>query len=247
MIYTRRGFIRILDYYFDEPTVPMAADIVRYNQWSYRVPGNACTEFYTVLLDLCRSRDALLNAMKREARYEIRRAGREGLAYEYYSDPDLSTIDEFCGFYNTFAAERGLARAPRTRIVLVCESGCLRLSRVSLKGETLTWHAYLTSGSRARLTHSVSLYRNRTDAGERALIGRANRFHHWEDMVRFQTEGIRTYDLGGWYPGAEDPKLLQINKFKEEFGGRVVCCFNCTRGVTLRGRVVLSVRSLGWK
>jgi len=185
--------------------------------------------------------------MNKGARYEIRRAATDGLVYEYCSSPDVATVDAFCGFYNTFAAQKGLAKAPRTRMLLVSRSGALSLSRVSLGHETLVWHAYLTVGSRARLTHSASLYRGTADVARRQLIGRANRFHHWQDIICLRAHGIATLDLGGWYPGTENSQLLQINKFKEEFGGHVVRGFNCTRGITLRGRLVLWIRSANWK
>lgn len=70
----------------------------------------------------------------------------------------------------------------------------------------------------------------------RNLIGRANRFHHWQDMLRFKQAGIRVYDFGGWYQGTTDTEKLGINRFKAEFGGTVVTNYNCKLLLTAKSR-----------
>jgi len=47
------------------------------------------------------------------------------------------------------------------------------------------WHAYILSGRTARLLHSGSCFRNR-EAHYRALVGRANRWLHWKDMLQLK-------------------------------------------------------------
>jgi hypothetical protein len=87
-------------------------------------------------------------------------------------------------------------------------------------GDDMLWHERVSSSSllpveheRARLTHSASLFRIEADSAERNRIGRVNRLLHWDDMVRFQELGMRTYDLGGWYTGSRNEALLRINAF----------------------------------
>ena len=79
---------------------------------------------------------------------------------------------------------------------------------------------------RARLFQSASSFRELDSSSMRSLTGRANRFQHWHDMLRFKEGGVVSYDFGGWYEGREDQERLRINSFKEEFGGQVVKAFN---------------------
>ncbi len=243
MIESRRSGIRLVDYYFGEPTSPVQVDIVRYHLWEYPVLGCDCYEFYTIVLDLTQSEGSLFGAIKQGTRYEIRRAqSSDHLTYRCWENPKPDIVQSFCDFYNGFAAEKDLPKAPRTRLQHLSRSAGLAISSVSNAHETLVWHAYLKTPARVRLDHSASPFRSTEDVARRQLIGRANRFHHWQDILLFRGLSIATMDLGGWYAGTEHKKLLQINKFKEEFGGHVIRGFNCTTGVTWRGKLALRIR-----
>ena len=63
-------------------------------------------------------------------------------------------------------------------------------------------------------------------------------------MLHFKKQGYLVYDFNGWYAGIEDEKRLQINQFKEGFGGRVVHSYDCEEPLTLRGRLYLILRSM---
>ena len=58
------------------------------------------------------------------------------------------------------------------------------------------WHAYHRNTERVTLLYSASFFRN---SDLRTQVGRANRLHHWLDMLRYKNAGIATYDFGGWY------------------------------------------------
>ena len=46
-------------------------------------------------------------------------------------------------------------------------------------------------------------------------------------------------DMGGWYGGHEDQALLHINKFKEDFGGKVVEIYNSMAGISIKGKLAV--------
>jgi hypothetical protein len=81
-------------------------------------------------------------------------------------------------------------------------------------------------------------------ARERSAIGRANRLLHWHDMLFFKNQEVSTYDFGGWYEKKEDPARLNINKFKESFGGEIVKTYICEQPLTLKGKLFLTMRKL---
>ncbi len=93
------------------------------------------------------------------------------------------------------------------------------------------------------LSHSASLYRGR-DKDFRNLVGRANRLHHFKDMLFFKGNACNLYDFGGWYAGTEDQERLMINRFKEEFGGQKVLQYNAVLNRTWRAKLLKSIRRL---
>jgi lipid II:glycine glycyltransferase (peptidoglycan interpeptide bridge formation enzyme) len=57
-------------------------------------------------------------------------------------------------------------------------------------------------------------------------------------MRRFKAQGVRWYDLGGWYHKADDEEKLRINRFKEGFGGQVAKNYLCVAYPTWKGKAV---------
>ena len=74
--------------------------------------------------------------------------------------------------------------------------------------------------SEYRLLRNVVLFGflvSRKDKDFQGLVGRANRLHHWKDMISFKSKGLDQYDFGGWYEGRKTRDRLKINQFKEGF------------------------------
>ena len=110
------------------------------------------------------------------------------------------------------------------------------LTCVLKAGNPLVWHSYFVYGNRCRPIYSASHYRYTNDTQMRSLIGRANRWLHWQDMLKFKEIELCNYDWGGWHTG-NDSVLLKINKFKESFGGVQTTVYDARYGITLLGRL----------
>ena len=244
MIVYRKHLLRIAEYWDGEEPQREKADLVRYFQQSQPRSGMICREFYTILIDLTRDPDQLLGDIKRNTRYEVRRAqARDRLTYQCLTGKDGKALRQFCDYYDTFAIEKAQPKLNREWLSLLAQAGALVLSQVNdANGETLVWHVYHCSRERATLFYSASLFRKFDSSVVRNKIGRANRYHHWQDMQWFKLDGIATYDLGGWYQGTSDLQRLSINRFKEEFGGQIVKNYICERALTLKAKIFLRVR-----
>lgn len=246
MISYQKNFIRIVECWSNERSDICGFDLERYFQQPQPREGMICRPFYTIRLDLNRGPEKLFANMKRGTRYEIRRAAsRDGLSYHCSDGSDPKVFHEFCNSYDDFAAQKGRPKLDRTWLALLAETRALNLTRVADDdGKTLVWHGYLRTPQGATLLYSASPFRSKRSSADRNKIGRANRYLHWEDFLRFKADGIATYDFGGWYEGNKDLELLKINKFKEQFGGAVVKTYICEGAVTMRGKVFLHLR--GW-
>lgn len=242
MIVWQGRFCRFGDIYFGEESVASAeVDIIRHFHRATPLPGVPCSAMQTIVIDLAPHPDVLLAAVSKDTRYEIRRAAdKDGLEYNVV-EATPEAVNEFAGYYAQFAALKRLPPLSSDYLHALAGMRALDLSVVRQKGEVLVWHAYYRGRERVRLLHSVSLYRTTEASARRNLVGRANRYHHWQDMCRFRADAIALYDLGGWYEGARDQEKVRINAFKEEFGGTIVPTFTCQQPVTVKGRLMLAL------
>jgi hypothetical protein len=237
----RKGILRINEAWFDEPLQTAGADVLRCVQRSEPTPHGTSTPFHTLVIDLREEPDRLMAKMKKETRYEIRRAAeKDHLECQMWKTrTDAACRQQFREFYNRFAVDRGLSPLNHRKLTKFADKGMLILSQArGENGEPLAWHSYYRSNGRARLLQSAVTLAD-SDPSNRALIGRANRYLHCQDMSMFRADGVHFYDFGGWYAGKDDPKKIAINQFKEGFGGELVVNYNCLCGLTRIGNVTV--------
>lgn len=183
-----------------------------------RIPGFIEEPFFTKLIDLTQSTESLLAGFSADTRRLIRRAEKEGIAYQETGD-----IDEFVSFFNRFSAQKRLnywlkADSLRRRVREY------RITKAELHGDILFAHLYLCDRgkSRATILYGASILKEDKRDISGAVLSSANRGLHFYDMCRLKQEGFRTYDLGGYAPDTTDDELRKINDFKDQFGGRLV-------------------------
>ena len=238
---TGRGVI-YGELWYDEPA-PSApgVDILQYRQSPVLIAQIGHTPFLSLVSELTPAPDAIIDKFGKDCRYKIRRAqSRDGLQIESIAEPH-ARLDEFADFFDVFATEKSVALCDRNWLVAACNARQLALSSVSRDGEALVWHAHVLSGMTAGLQYSASRFRDR-DSDYRALVGRANRWLHWHDMLHFKQTGKDHYDWGGIFADESAPDRAGINNFKRDFGGQQVRSFQFDVPLTIRGRVWLPLR-----
>ncbi len=170
-------------------------------------------EFHTQLIDLTKSEELLLQSMKKNTCYEIRRADKDGVAFTEETD-----LEKFRKFYNLFAHIKSLPALHAHHLASI--GSALRVTRAEIAHETLVMHAYLADpeSSRARLFLSASAI----GGSDKSLCGRANRGLHWYDMKFFKIRDYAVYDMGGIAMGNGNDSTRGIDHFKTGFGGTTV-------------------------
>ncbi len=243
IVFSNRWGIRYREVWFDE-LVTGGQDIVVGCQRIGCPQGAKLTPFHTLVIDLGLPPEDIFKAFNEGTRYEVRRAEKsDGLAFEFDIEPQMH-LNAFCIFYDAFAKMKGLSPARVEHFWRYADAGHLLLTRIVKDDEPLVWHAYICAAGRARLLHSASLFREQDNA-RRNLIGRANRYLHWLDILAFKDRGYRLYDFGGWSsPELGDVEKLRINAFKEGFGGRLVSEFNCTYPTSAKGQLMLYAKQM---
>ncbi len=243
MITSARSSVRILDLYFDEPLPKCVdADLVRFNQFS-RVPEAVpYMTVHTMLLDLSRTPDEIFSKFASHTRYKIRRAEKDNITHTFCDGKDPRQLQKFADFYDRHAKLKHLGRVSRKRLAILAEQNALYLSFVADEaGVLLVANSFFRTPSRVRGLHLAVGFRECSDPSRRALIGRANRYARWRDILRFHKDGVKVLDFGGWYAGKTDQEQLRVNTFKEEFAGTVVRESSWQKGLTWKGRIVLAL------
>jgi hypothetical protein len=240
MIIYKHFFITEAESWYSPEPVDNGIDLLRCYQLAVRPADERTVEFKTIWIDLGQTEEELFAKLRKSTRNDIRRASADGAKYDYWTEDPGTQLELFCEFVDTHS----VVNYPRREVWMWtrrhAQNGTLDLSRtMSNDGRTLAWHAYYRDREHARLRYSVSLSRARDASPLRNLVSRAHRYQHWEDIKRFKAGGVLIYDLGGWYSGTDDEKLLRVNQFKEGFGGRIVTSFHCTRPLTAKGRLYL--------
>src|ERR1051326_5840006 len=95
MIAYRNKFLRIAEYWGAEPERNPQVDLVRFFQSSEPLADALCREFYSIVLDLQRDETALFAKMKRNTRYEIRRAKVSDQFLYQVAGEDSAVLSEF--------------------------------------------------------------------------------------------------------------------------------------------------------
>jgi hypothetical protein len=244
--YKSRFLTRAEVWYDNEPSETRRVDWVLYQQWSQPIPGTKSSFFYTYAIDLALKPDQLLANLSKDTAYKIRRArDRDRIVCEICDPRDPAAIAQFELMYNAFAAIKGRPLLNRARMESMAAAGVLDLSVAKdPQGNALVYHANYRGSGRATSLESPSLYRKLSSSADRNLVSRANRLLTWNNLLRYQEQGLKSFDFGGWYPGVADQTRLDINRFKEGFGGQIVREFQCEQILTLKGWLMLTAADL---
>jgi len=240
-----RGAVYGEVWYDEELPGDAGVDIVHYHQREAPITHARTTPFLSLVTDLSAEPDAIMDQFGKDCRYKIRRVeSKDGLCVDFTTDPE-NRLDKFCAFFDAFARQKAIEPADRKWLGAACKARQLALASATKNGEALVWHVHVMSGNTARLQYSGSDFRSR-DNDYRALVGRANRWLHWKEMLRFKEMGIQRYDWGGLFEDESVSGHAGVNNFKRDFGGRQERTYDCTVPVTLKGRIYLPLRG-AWR
>ncbi len=199
----------------------------------------------TLLINMNQTPEQLFDGIQKDAKYKIKRAEREGVSFVALASPSAEDI------YELIMAHRDLEirenRNPLTEAALNSfgENRQFVITKsLGTNDKPISWHGYVAFEQRVRLLLSITLLVDRTSSSEKNFAGRANRFHHWKDIVYFKEQGLKVFDFGGWVGPDGDPKQRSISEFKEGFGGQVADCYDAVIPVTKRGAFAVWLRKV---
>ncbi len=200
--------------------------IIQYHQakgeWASRLDG--AVRYDTLVNNISGDDDSIKSFFSKSCKYKVNRASREDVDIKIYDSTDVTDemIEEFLDFFEEFwnSKDIELKEKDSLRIDLkeYRDNAALSLAIGYVSGEKAIYHTHVYDSTRARLLHSASLYRLKSDeeGSTKNVIGMANRFLHYREMLFFRDKGLTEYDWGGAGRGED---VINITEFKESFGG----------------------------
>ncbi len=170
----------------------------------------------TMLVDLSRSEDDLLAAMKQKTRYNVRLAGRKGVSIRQGSSADFEML---YAMYAETAVRDGFAIRGKEYYLAVwqafIQAGMLSPLVAEVAGEPVAGLMLFHFGGKAWYIYGMSREQHRSLMPTYLL--------QWEAMRLAREQGCRVYDLWGAPDTfSEEDGLWGVYRFKQGLGGEVV-------------------------
>ena len=106
------------------------------------------------------------------------------------------------------------AKPKKSLLKKFASSGKLMISHTEYQNQDISYHVYMIDGDCATLWFSASSFRDSVIS--KNVIGKINRFHHFQDMAYFYDKHYTKYDWGG-VSSYDNPN--GIDQFKFSFPG----------------------------
>lgn len=240
LVYHSR-FLTRGEVWFDQEPTGDAVDWILHLQRPQPIPRARSRPFYTLLIDLRKSRDELKAQMDHQTRNDIRKAVCEQVRIDLLNIREPGVVDRFIQAYTRFAAQRGLPPPDHDWFRQSAGAGVLDLwTARAPEGDLLVYNCVYRHPRRVRGLSIVTFHHEASESARRRLSGCANRLLIRDLFYHYQEQDVACFDFGGWYMGTEDQARLGINRFKRGFGGEVVCEYDCEQILTWRAAVVLT-------
>ena len=170
---------------------------------------------HTVIIDLTKSEDTLLSEMRRQTRYEVRRADKVGIKVEKSSDEEI--FKEFHQI-QTETAKRQNFVPPNLKTLLAEKEAFgknIVIYKATLENEPVAYGLIIKNGKEADYYEAASTLLNRKMPGAYALL--------WQVMRDLKKEGYERFNLWGIAPaGQPNHRYAGVTTFKTGFGGEIV-------------------------
>lgn len=170
---------------------------------------------HTVMLDLTKTEDELMTEMRRQTRYEVRRAKKLGIVVNY--DTSERAFREFYEIQKETAERQGFITSSEGFILAQREAfgDKARIYRAELDGKTLALGLILMQKPEAIYHEAASTEAGRKYPGAYAL--------QWKVIEDAKEMGIKRYNLFGTAPpNSPNHRYAGVTMFKAGFGGRAV-------------------------
>jgi len=147
---------------------------------------------YSLQHNLLENEELIFRRLTKTTQYDVRRAKKDGVVFSLFN----TDYNIYVKNYNKFVESKPKLK-PITNKFLIKNKNNLIITAAELNGEKVVFHSYVVdySNNIAILLHTFSHFRLFSKE-EKQVIGRANKFLHFEDMKYLKQIGFEIYDWG---------------------------------------------------
>ena len=171
---------------------------------------------HTVIIDLRKTEDELLADMRRQTRYEVRRALKQGIIVE--KDNSEEIFKEFRKVQASTAKRQGFVPPNLKTLLAEREAFGNQIAIYTAKtseGKPIAYGMIIKDGKEGDYYEAASTELNRKMPGAYALL--------WQAMRDLKADGYERCNLWGIAPpGQPNHRYAGVTTFKTGFGGKVV-------------------------
>lgn len=171
---------------------------------------------HTVIIDLRKTEDELLADMRRQTRYEVRRALKQGIVVE--KDNSEEIFKEFRKIQASTAKRQGFVPPNLKTLLAEREAFGNQITIYTAKtseGKPIAYGMIIKDGKEGDYYEAASTELNRKMPGAYALL--------WQAMRDLKAGGYERFNLWGIAPpGQPNHRYAGVTTFKTGFGGKVV-------------------------
>lgn len=192
----------------------------------------------TMTLDLKQDADAIWNNFHSHRKKSINKAKKSGIVIKKDQD-----YDRFYEMDSSFRKKKGL---PKSFVDVDFMKNYGTLFVAELEGELLCGTLYLEDKNNIRALIGAS-GRFDADKSKARLIGDSDKLIDWVAINYAREKGIKVFDLGGYYTGAEkNEDMEKINSVKASYGGELALRYSYEKNYSVvynLARKLYSLRS----
>lgn len=171
---------------------------------------------HTVIINLTKSEDVLLADMRRQTRYEVRRANKQGIIVEKSRSKEI--FEEFHQVQAATAKRQGFVPPSLKTLLAEREAFGEDIAIYTAKtndGKPIAYGMIIKGGLEGDYYEAASTDLNRKMPGADALL--------WQVMRDLKAEGYKRFNLWGIAPaGQPNHRYAGVTTFKTGFGGEIV-------------------------
>lgn len=201
-----------------EPMVPAEREIPiikkqdtnKLQDSNFKKSNKALQPQKTVIVDLNKSEDVLMQSMHKKWRYNIRLAQRKGIEISECKNKTTEGFEQFWALLEATAEREGFATHPKEYYKELFKLEQVKLFHANFENKHPAFAVVLFHAKRATYLHGASDYKYRKYMAPHLL--------HAEIMRYAKEKQFSEYDL--W--GIDEKKWPGVTRFKRGFGGKEV-------------------------
>ena len=210
-----------------------------------RHPDIPCKVKGNIFVDLRKPSKEIVSSFTSAYRREVKRSMRDDeFVIERKETPNEAEMEEFCTYFNEFSKQKGIYTIGMQNLLPMIKAGAFLLTKATCRktGEIMCFVTYIWQGKRASAHFGCSHFRLQESSVERQVVGRANKYLHYQNMLYFKEKGCEIYDFGGYHQDEQGLPLTGIDDFKQRMGGEVFQEYAFYYPRSIKGKLALRLR-----